>query len=231
MTNTLFTRLPKLSALFIATAVVAGACTIPQTDQVVERVGESATSQDATEETEIIETEVSGISVTAEPANNEAQQTEESGAEVAYWAIEGVPFGLNVRGGPGVDSEILVQATRDRILTGTGETAGDWVQVTIDGVTGWAHGDYLAAADAPEPAASESTTATAHRTAGEIVIVANVPTGLNIRSGPSVDFEIVHGATLGTSGTATGNSADGWIEVTFEGVTGWAHSSYLEPVG
>ena len=149
MTNTPFTRLPKLAILFIATAVIVGSCTIPEADEAAEPIGNSTPSQDATEEVETIETEVSGISVTAEDSmeSDDAEQDGEGAAaatESTFWAIEGVPVGLNVRSGAGVEFEILAQVTKDRVLTGTGETSGGWVEVTIDDVTGWVHGDYLA---------------------------------------------------------------------------------------
>ncbi|WP_370161530.1 DUF1236 domain-containing protein [Limimaricola soesokkakensis] len=61
---------------------------------------------------------------------------------------------LNLRAGPGPDMEIVdvIPADGEVMVEGCLETA-NWCQVTLEGTTGWAYGDYLTVqmAEAPEP--------------------------------------------------------------------------------
>jgi hypothetical protein len=51
---------------------------------------------------------------------------------------------LNLRAAPGTDARVLASLPRNaRVLAG--ERRGNWVNVSSQGVTGWASGDYLSA--------------------------------------------------------------------------------------
>ncbi len=94
----------------------------------------------ATEEREETpETAISSASLTPAPSNDaEAQLAAQP------MAIVNVPVGLNLRTGPGVDFEVIVGVTKDRIVTATGNVAGEWTEVEVDGDTGWMASVYLA---------------------------------------------------------------------------------------
>ncbi len=55
--------------------------------------------------------------------------------------------------------------------------------------------------------------------------------GVNIRSEPDVSSLLVSGASTGANVVGTGATEGAWLEVTYDGVTGWASGNYLEPVG
>lgn len=56
---------------------------------------------------------------------------------------------LNLRAAPGTGARVLASLPRNtRVLAG--ERRGTWVQVSAQGVTGWASGDYLGAAPVRE---------------------------------------------------------------------------------
>lgn len=56
---------------------------------------------------------------------------------------------LNLRAAPGTDARVLASLPRNtRVMAG--ERRGTWVQVSAQGVTGWASGDYLGAAPVRE---------------------------------------------------------------------------------
>lgn len=57
----------------------------------------------------------------------------------------------------------------------------------------------------------------------------DVPLGLNLRSGPGVEFDVIVGVERNRIVDATGATADGWTEVVVDGVTGWMSSPYLQP--
>jgi uncharacterized protein YraI len=50
---------------------------------------------------------------------------------------------------------------------------------------------------------------------------------LRLRSGPSLDDQILLVMPPGVSVAPTGNASGVWLEVDFSGVTGWAHSDWL----
>ena len=66
--------------------------------------------------------------------------------------------GVNVRTGPAVGFELVTWASNGDELTGTGNTEGGWIEVRVDGLTGWSSGRLLQAvggtpAAAPAPIA------------------------------------------------------------------------------
>ncbi len=171
----------------------------------------------------------------SEPVQGDAGLSEEDSltlgtdlgdAEGVRYAIVGVDRGLNVRASASVNSDLVYQVERDRVLTGTGNEDGAWAEVTIDGFTGFVPRQYLAETDAVDPVVTTTTTAAPSTTPATFTVV-NVEAGVNLRSGPGVGNAIVGGAALGEIVTATGNVADGWTEVTHDGTTGWASSDRL----
>lgn len=65
------------------------------------------------------------------------------------------------------------------------------------------------------------------------VVVENVDIGLNVRSGPGTSNGVVAEAPLGATLRTTGNEErvdeSIWVEVEFEGTTGWVHSGFVAP--
>lgn len=83
-----------------------------------------------------------------------------------FWQVVGVPDGLNIRSGPGVNNDIVGSLSAgDRHIFGTGERAtvngAEWTQVTFgdNDATGWVSSQFLATDTAPDPNAPEPTVA------------------------------------------------------------------------
>jgi uncharacterized protein YgiM (DUF1202 family) len=124
---------------------------------------------------------------------------------------------LNVRSGAGSANPVVAGSPLAQGTTvHAQQTQGGWTQVVVagSGVTGWVSTQYLQAAAEPKLAAVTADS-------------------LNVRSGPGLSNPIV-GAPLakGTQVQALGEQ-DGWTQVSVpgSGVTGWASSKYLQPVG
>jgi len=77
----------------------------------------------------------------------------DSADEPQRLAIVNVPLGLNLRTGPGLGYDVIVGITKDRIVTATGNTDGDWTEVTIDGDSGWMSSLFLEPTNAEDPGA------------------------------------------------------------------------------
>ncbi len=90
--------------------------------------------------------------------------TELEDGNPGFWQVVGVPDGLNIRSGPGVDNDIVGSlSVGDRHVFGTGERAtvngATWTQITFgaNDVTGWVSSQFLATDTPPDPSAPEPT--------------------------------------------------------------------------
>ena len=169
----------------------------------------------------------------ADEDGDSEEGTEEDGADEALeepaapvrFEIVNVPRGLNLRSGPGASFDVIAGIERDRILTGTGNQDGNWTEVSIDGLTGWVLGEHLSTTTAFDQTIDPADTVAAP--APVTFTVVGVDVGLNLRSGPGVNNDVIGNALLGDTVPATGNSIDGWVEIEANGVIGWVSSDFL----
>lgn len=90
-----------------------------------------------------------------------------------------------------------------------------WYQVVGNGITGYMLSDYLRSPDSEVSAAAAATT------------TAN----LNLRSGPGTTYSVLLVIPSGATVNATGAAQNGFVRVTYDGVTGWSSNQYLETGG
>ncbi len=186
---------------------------------------------------------VATVEVEGETEVREAPATEVQGvssaAIVEQYEIVNVPVGLNLRSGPGVGFDVVLGIPKDRVVVALGEEQDGWMKVAIDGETGWVASSYLQPTDREDPGPATAVPQTAGDAAEEITVgvtspqrllVVDVDTGLNLRSGPGVEQTVVGSALLGDAVQSTGRFVDDWMEITAGGVTGWAASAYLQPI-
>lgn len=114
---------------------------------------------------------------------------------------------LNLRSGPGMDSEVLLvmpagsEATWDPLQN---ETDG-YVAVTYDGVSGWAHRDYLLLF----PGTATTTV------------------DLNLRETASLDAWVPLVIPAGAQVTTQSGPSNGFFAVRYEETSGWAMGDFL----
>ena len=129
---------------------------------------------------------------------------------------------LNLRAGPSLADWVSLVMPAGSGVTVTGDARNGFHPVTYGNATGWAYGAYLSwggwSAN-PGPAAA----AVAASPTG----IATTTTALNLRAGPSTNDAIVTVMPWGAGLTLTGQSANGFVSVTYNGVSGWAYASYL----
>lgn len=134
-----------------------------------------------------------------------------------------------LRSGPGSGFDQIAEIPSGADLLATGNQTGEWVHVLYGDFDGWI---MALRARVPE-AGSDSQIVDASQalsTPVEYVVVGEA-VGVNIRSEPDVSSMLVSGAAVGAYVVGTGETEGAWIEVTYDGVTGWASGNYLEPVG
>lgn len=76
-----------------------------------------------------------------EPSVEQATAAEATRGELIVF---GVPTGLNLRSGPGLENKIVGGAPLGATVFPTGAPGGEWIEVEHDGVVGWANSAHLA---------------------------------------------------------------------------------------
>ncbi|MED3879779.1 SH3 domain-containing protein [Priestia megaterium] len=117
---------------------------------------------------------------------------------------------LNIRSGPSTANAIVATVKQGTQLTVVGQASSGWLKVSYQGKTGYVSSQYV-------KKSVSSTTKT-------YVTTAN----LNIRSGPSTSNAIVVTVKQGTQLTATGEPANGWLKVSYQGKTGYVNTQYVK---
>ncbi|MCC6792130.1 MAG: SH3 domain-containing protein, partial [Thermomicrobiales bacterium] len=96
---------------------------------------------------------------------------------------------------------------------------GYW-KVVYQGVRGYAHGDYLDFSGGGGGNSGGGATGNARTTSS-----------LNLRSGPSTSNRVLLVMPSGAGVSLTGGSSNGFLELTYQGTTGWASADYISTSG
>ena len=127
---------------------------------------------------------------------------------------------VNLRSGPGTSYRVLAVMPSGVSVTVTGAATSGFFPITYNGYTGWASGDFLRLGSEPAPVPPPPP--------------ASVPTGtavttaaLNLRSGAGTSFGVLAIMPGGTRVVLTGQTANGFHSVSYNGRGGWASSEFL----
>ncbi len=138
---------------------------------------------------------------------------------------------VNVRSGPGTDTDIIGgYAPGDPVMV-IGET-NNWYQVSINGETGYIRKDFLT--NNANAAQQTNAQASSDEAAGESISAYNYGSsvtmyatdGVNIRSQPSTSSDVSGAVNSGTAVTVVGET-DNWFIVSTGSGTGYISKSYL----
>lgn len=131
---------------------------------------------------------------------------------------------LNFRAGPSPDASLLGTIPPGAPVTLSGAAENGYVGAAYGGQSGWVDASYVetaqepaqpVATDAPSLPAGPKTTAT---TLAE----------LGLRADPTTAAAVVATVPSGAVVDLTGQNVDGFFEVTYGGMTGWADAAYLQ---
>ena len=137
---------------------------------------------------------------------------------------------INVRSGPGTDTNVIGEYTGGDAVTVIGETNG-WYQVSIDGQTGYIRKDLLSATQTAAQNSADTTT-TDTTVAGEAAtnygsaVTMYTSDGVNVRSQPSTSSDISATLGLGTAVTVVGETPNWYVVSTGSG-TGYISKGLL----
>jgi uncharacterized protein YraI len=123
---------------------------------------------------------------------------------------------LNLRAAPALNAEILWTMPAGSAVTITGAPENGFYPVTFQGMTGFAYGAYLSGVDF-----SDGPVMTGGQQ-GEVNVVDGP---VNHRTGPSTDDPVITVIPDGALVALTGDSANGFVSVTYNDINGWAHAA------
>lgn len=135
---------------------------------------------------------------------------------------------VNVRSGPGTDTDVIGGFNSGDAVTVTGETNG-WYQVSVNGQTGYIRKDLLGSTQPSTAnttqdavASGESAAATSYGSA----VTMYTADGVNVRSQPSTSSDVSATLGLGTAVTVVGET-DNWYVVSTGSGTGYISKALL----
>lgn len=142
--------------------------------------------------------------------------------------IVGSPLGVKLRTGPGPGYHDVLIVPADALVHTTGNITGEWMLIRYGDFEGWVPVRVLRPSESSTgdtiPVDGESV-----NEPGVVYVVDGAEVGVNMRSAPDANSQLVSGAPVGSLVMSTGRTHDEWVEVEFNGVIGWAFGGYLRP--
>lgn len=134
---------------------------------------------------------------------------------------------LNIRSGPGTSFPVVGSIPSGGAVEVTGDLQDNFYPVTHDGVSGFASVDYLTAGGGEAVEEGEDGVNPAAGPTGTRYADAR----LNLRSGPSTADGVIVVIPDSAAVQLTGVIANGFSQITWNGTTGWASTSFLVTEG
>ena len=134
---------------------------------------------------------------------------------------------LNFRSGPSTADRVIAVIPAGTTISLTGQSANGFLSASYNGANGWAYAQFLdTGGSTPPPAPTPAPTPDPAPTG-----TAQVTTALNLRAGPSTSDRSLMVMPAGATVSLTGQSANGFLSVTYNGVSGWAYGQFLSTSG
>src|SRR5665811_1386699 len=144
-----------------------------------------------------------------------------------------VTSGLNLRSGPSTDYGVVTVMPGGASVELRGDPQGGYYPLSYNGTMGWAHGDWLRAtgsSPAPDPAPGDNGGGSVPVGDG-VTGSATVTSALNLRTGPSTDYEVRTVMPSGASVELRGDPQGAYFPLSYNGTSGWAHGDWLRAGG
>lgn len=131
---------------------------------------------------------------------------------------------LNMRAGAGTNYTVLTVIPRGTTVTLTGQSANGFYGVTWNGKTGWSSSTYLRVSSGSAPAPTTPAPTQPPATSGRTAVATDA---LNMRSGAGLGNPVILVIPRGGTVSLTGKASNGYLQVTYNGRTGWSSDDYL----
>ncbi|MCB9453418.1 MAG: SH3 domain-containing protein [Anaerolineaceae bacterium] len=161
-----------------------------------------------------------------------AQQVVVAESPVACSVSSATGENVLVYSGPADSYTAMVTLPPNMSLVTDTVTADGWYRVWFNGdQTGWISGQYIQLSGdctglyMPQPQ-SQPTAVVVNKTVVNTCRAANsVGAGVNVRTGPGMEYAVIAGLYPGTTVNVDGRSDNGWYQVNSGGRTGWVAAS------
>lgn len=177
----------------------------------------------------------SGSETSASGSGSDANSSQENSSLSSYGSssVMYAADTVNMRSGPGTDTDVIGGFSSGDAVTVTGETNG-WYQVSANGQTGYIRKDLLSATQttAQNSAAAATSQTGTQTTDGETAsnygsaVTMYAVDGVNVRSQPSTSSDVSGTLSLGTAVTVVGETANWYVVSTGSG-TGYISKGLL----
>lgn len=187
-----------------------------------EKTSETKSSETKTTETKTTETKTTEQKTT-ETKSTEQKTTEkkpvESTASVMYAAGN-----LNIRSSADSNAEVLATFTPGSAVSVLGDAGNGWSRISYNGQTAYVSSTYLASSEAAALEKSESSSSSVSTSSGDIMYATDY---VYVRTDDNVDSGTLGTLATGETVSVVGNTGTGWIEVVYNGQTGYVGENYL----
>jgi uncharacterized protein YkwD/uncharacterized protein YraI len=129
---------------------------------------------------------------------------------------------VNLRSGPGESFQLVSTLPANTPMTITGGEILGYLPVKVDGQFGWIGADWMSRG----PVELQQTANTTASSGAPGTATAMQPTEL--MAGPAEEAGMITSIPAVSEVTLTGQAQDGFLEVSFNGQTGWADAAYLQ---
>lgn len=217
----------RVPSAAIAAMLVLSSCGLEPPVSITNRPLAEQLDQQRTEQTSV--SAANGANASVAPESLAFSEALADGAFVRlHITNDGVPASL--RSGPGSAYDQLSEVPSGSEVLATGNQTGEWVHVMYADFDGWVTTRRISF-DSGEGGGDQIIAAADVDRSPVTYVVIGEAVGVNIRAEADAASALVSGAAVGSQVVGTGNTEGAWVEVIFDGVTGWAAGNYLEPAG
>ncbi len=200
-------------------------------DGKVSAEGETETQdQNETEkkETEKKETEKKETEASSNTPETESTAVTEEDTSILY-----ASGNLNIRTGAGTDSDVLGTFAPGDQVTVLGDAGDGWTKVSYQGQTGYVSSNYLTqnksettqgSTGSSSGSSSTGSSSTGSSSTGQVMYATDY---VYVRSDDDKKSSTLGGLSTGEAVSVVGNTGTGWIQVNYNGQTGYVGEHYL----
>lgn len=202
-----------------------------ETEAVTEKATEVTTNEADTEpETEKAgetdseaATEKSSETKTTEKKETEAKTTESKPTQTTN-SIMYAAGNLNIRSAADSNAEVLATFTPGSAVAVIGDAGNGWSKINYNGQTAYVSSTYLASSESTAIEKSESNSSSVSTSSGDVMYATDY---VYVRTDDSVDSGTLGTLATGETVSVVGNTGTGWIQVVYNGQTGYVGENYL----
>ena len=179
---------------------------------------ETETETKDQKETEKKETEKKETEAASDTPETEKSVTTEADSSILY-----ASGNLNIRTGAGTDSDVMGTFAPGDKVTVLGDAGDGWTKVSYNGQTGYVSSNYLTQ-NKTEATQGSTDSSSGSTSTGQVMYATDY---VYVRSDDNKKSSTLGCLSAGEAVSVVGNTGTGWIQVNYNGQTGYVGEKYL----